>query len=182
MKLATKRLVLRPFTVKDIPEVHVYSSKTSVTKYMTWGPNTQKDSASFVHDVILKGKENPRYNYDFIVTLKDGIVIGACGIYFTALDKAPSLGWIFDEPYWQQGYGTEVAAALLSFAFKRLKVKSVRATADSENIASYKIMERIGMRFAGETPKEYQKIGKRIERKYELSALEYRLLNHKTFI
>lgn len=182
MKLATKRLILRPFTFADVDGVHAYSKKPSVTHFMVWGPNTLDDTKAFVRLVIKKGEEKPRYNYDFLVTLKDGTIIGACGIYFTDLSKAPSLGWVYDDTYWNQGYGTEAARALLAFAFNTLRLPKIRVMCIKENIGSKRIMEKVGLRFVGENYKEYPKLGKQVELVYELTALEYKLNNHKTFI
>lgn len=182
MRLATKRLVLRPFTLNDVDNVHRYSHKESVTKYMEWGPNTLAETEKFVKNVVYKSRVEPRYDYDFIVTLKDGTVIGACSINFKELSLPPSLGWVYDEPYWNNGYGTEVGRALLLYAFNTLKVRQVFATCDSENKGSSRIMEKIGMRFVKEIPQELNKLGKRLTKYYEVTALEYRLNNHKTFI
>ena len=182
MKLATKRLLLRPFTLEDVNAVHAYSKKESVTRFMVWGPNKLKDSEDFVKSVLVSSKEVPLYNHDFIATLKDGTVIGACGLYFKDLNKAPSLGWVIDDLYWNMGYGTEMGSALLRYAFKHLSIPRVYATCDSENIGSSRVMEKIGMRFVGEKTSESPKLSKRIEKIYEITALEYNLLTHKTFI
>ncbi|OQC50081.1 MAG: Acetyltransferase (GNAT) family protein [Tenericutes bacterium ADurb.Bin024] len=182
MKLATKRLILRPFTLDDVDAVQNYSSKESVTRYMMWGPNKYEDSKRFVTLVVTRNNETPRDVYDFIVTLKDGTVIGACGIYFDEYPKPPTLGWVFDDCYWNQGYGTEAAAALLAFAFNTLKVKSVLATCDAENVGSARVMEKIGMRYVETRPEELPKLGKRLTSVYEITALEYKLNKSKVFI
>ncbi|MDY0214716.1 MAG: GNAT family N-acetyltransferase [Bacilli bacterium] len=182
MKIATKRLLLRPFSLDDIDDVHAYSSNLNVTKYMEWGPNTYEDTKTFVKSVVRNHHNPARLNHDFIVSLKDGKVIGACSLNFQELDKAPSLGWVYHEDFWGQGYGTEVGYALLSYAFKTLKLRKVYATCDKENIGSKRIMEKIGMRFVEEKECSSKKMGSRIELRYELTALEYNLNNHKTFI
>ena len=136
----------QPFTLNDVDAVQKYSSKESVTRYMMWGPNKYEDTKRFVSSVVSRNSETPRDVFDFIVTLKDGTVIGACGLYFDEYPKPPTLGWVFDDTYWNQGYGTETGRALLAFGFNTLKVKSILATCDNENIASARIMEKIGMR------------------------------------
>ncbi|MGI6735368.1 MAG: GNAT family N-acetyltransferase [Bacilli bacterium] len=182
MKLATKRLILRPFTIDDVDAVQQYSSKESVTKYMMWGPNKYEDTKKFVMSVIARNNNNPKYDYDFIVTLKDGAVIGACGLYFRDFNTPPTLGWVYDDAYWNKGYATEVGNALLAFAFNNLKVKSVIATCDDENIGSARVMEKIGMRYVDTRPEELPKLGKRMMRVYEITALEHKLNNHRTLL
>ncbi|HOE53538.1 MAG: GNAT family N-acetyltransferase [Bacilli bacterium] len=182
MKLATKRLILRPFTLNDVDAVQKYSSKESVTRYMMWGPNKYEDTKRFVSSVVSRNSETPRDVFDFIVTLKDGTVIGACGLYFDEYPKPPTLGWVFDDTYWNQGYGTETGRALLAFGFNTLKVKSILATCDNENIASARIMEKIGMRYVETRPEELPKLGKRFIKVYEITALEYKLNSNKVLL
>lgn len=182
MLLATKRLVLRPMELDDINAVQKYAEKPSVVRFMEWGPNTVEQTKSFVQLVIEKNKETPRLSYDFIVTIKKTKeIIGACGIYFKDDKQPPSLGWVFDDLHWNKGYGTEVAARLLAFGFLTLNIPVIYAGAVYENAASWKIMERLGMRQVG----TYKKTIKNMEHvlvMYELTKLEYTLLNHKTYL
>ncbi len=183
MKLATKRLILRPFTRDDYTSVHRYSTKAKVVRFMDWGPNSPEETANFINIVLMRNAETPRLSYDFIVTLKTtSEVIGACGIYFDEDNtKPPTLGWVFDDTYWGNGYATEVAARLLAFAFNNLNVRVITASAVADNIASWKIMEKIGMRYANKSKitvkgSTYDYV------MYELTKLEYTLLNHKTYL
>ena len=66
MKLATKRLILRPFTLNDVDAVQKYSSKESVTRYMMWGLNKYEDTKRFVSSVVSRNSETPR---DFLILL-----------------------------------------------------------------------------------------------------------------
>lgn len=183
MKLATKRLILRPFNIDDIEAVHNYASREAVTKFMAWGPNKNvAQTREFVERVVLQNDNPARLNHDFLVTLKDGTVIGACSLMFKDFNSAPTLGWVYCDDYWNQGYGTEAAKALLNYAFKTLNVKKVVATCHAENIGSRRIMEKIGLRFVKEEKAHFPKLGDFIEHVYELTALEYNLNNHKTFI
>lgn len=181
MKLATKRLILRPFTSDDFTNIHNYSSKKSVTKYMEWGPNTQEETLNFLNSVLAHNNEDGS-TYDFMVTLKEtGTVIGACGVYFKD-NEAPFLGWVYDDVYWNKGYGTEVGRALLSFVFNKLNVPRIEATCHASNIGSKRIMEKIGMRYAGERSEHNKKLGNHTVLLFELTSLEYKLNNHRTFI
>lgn len=182
MKLATKRLILRPFTLNDVDNVDRYSKKEAVTTFMLWGPNTYEQSEQFVKHVVYQSRQKPLLEHHFMVQLKDGPVIGACSLTFKSLDEAPALGWVFDDIYWNQGYGTETAKALLNYSFNKLQVRKVYATCIDENIGSARVMEKNGMRYVKTISKEYTKLGKVMERIYEITALEYRLNNHKTII
>ncbi|WP_369128168.1 GNAT family N-acetyltransferase [Inconstantimicrobium porci] len=63
--------------------------------------------------------------------------------------KTWEIGWVFNNSYHNKGYATEAAKAVLKYAFEDLKLHRVIATCDTENTASYKVMEKIGMRREG---------------------------------
>jgi [ribosomal protein S5]-alanine N-acetyltransferase len=56
------------------------------------------------------------------------------------------IGWALGRPYQQQGYATEAAVALLAHAFETLRAHRVVATCQPENVASWRVMEKLGMR------------------------------------
>lgn len=66
-----------------------------------------------------------------------------------ARDAQAELGWTIDPRQAGQGYGTELARALLGFAFDDLGVRRVEAHAFADNAPSLRIMEKVGMRHEG---------------------------------
>jgi RimJ/RimL family protein N-acetyltransferase len=60
------------------------------------------------------------------------------------------IGWALRGPYWGRGYATEVGRAGLQFAFDELDMRAVVAFTERINVRSRAVMERIGMRYAGE--------------------------------
>ncbi len=63
----------------------------------------------------------------------------------TVADR-PELGFMLPKKYWGRGLATEVSKAILDYAFEILKLPEVVAVADSDNFASLKILEKIGMK------------------------------------
>jgi RimJ/RimL family protein N-acetyltransferase len=59
------------------------------------------------------------------------------------------IGWTIHPAYQRQGYATEAAAALLHYGFAEMKLHRIIATCQPENVASYRVMEKIGMRREG---------------------------------
>ncbi|MFC0673323.1 GNAT family N-acetyltransferase [Brachybacterium hainanense] len=66
-----------------------------------------------------------------------------------ARGRQAELGWVLDPAHQGQGLGTEFAAALLEIAFDGLDVRRVEASCFAANTASWRIMEKIGMRREG---------------------------------
>lgn len=146
MELSTDRLRMRPFTKKDFEAVHSYASDAETVKYMTFGPNTKKDTKRFLTETVDANKRLPRLQYDFALEKRDsGRLIGAVGLYLRDPGEAEA-GWILHRDFQKNGYMTEAAAALIDFAFSALKLHRVYARCYSENYGSRRVMENCGMR------------------------------------
>lgn len=91
-------------------------------------------------------KEKPKF-LEFAILYND-IHIGAVGVYFEK--DTGELGWIINKSYWGNGFAYEAAKALIDYTKTEIKVSHFMAHCDTENIASYKLMERLGMSRTGE--------------------------------
>lgn len=60
-------------------------------------------------------------------------------------NETVELGYILDNTYWHNGYGTEAARACLEYAFGELELKTVCCSIRPENVASIRVVERLGM-------------------------------------
>ncbi|MBD5137420.1 MAG: GNAT family N-acetyltransferase [Lachnospiraceae bacterium] len=74
--------------------------------------------------------------------------IGAVSVYFE--NDTGELGWIINKNYWRNGFAYEAAKALIYYTKTKIKVNHFLAHCDTENIASYKVMEKLGMSRTGE--------------------------------
>ncbi|OZI10939.1 GNAT family N-acetyltransferase [Bacillaceae bacterium SAS-127] len=145
--LITKRLCLREFEENDWQDVHTYASQPVVCQYQPWGPNTEKESKTFVEQAMVDSKENPRSRYVFaIIENENGKLIGAAEINIRDFqNKNGELGYILNPDYWRMGFATEAAKLLIEFGFKQLNLHRVYATCDPKNIGSSKVLEKIRM-------------------------------------
>ena len=83
--------------------------------------------------------------YEFAIEL-DGKLIGSISVYLSDNRASGDLGWILNKKYWNNGYATEAAKALKDFALNILQVKKLTANCDYRNIASSRVMEKIGLK------------------------------------
>lgn len=76
-------------------------------------------------------------------------IIGHCGL--NRLEGGPEIeiAYLFDEPYWGQGFATEIAGAVLERAFQAMGLERVVAVAFPENVRSIAVLQRIGMECIG---------------------------------
>lgn len=76
--------------------------------------------------------------------------IGRCGLDHTnPADADPALFYLLKAGYWGKGLASEAARALLDYTFTQLKLSSIHGGAAPENLASKRVMEKIGMKYIG---------------------------------
>ena len=173
MELKTKRLTLCPLGMKFLSSTHEYASDIENTRYMVYLPNeTVEETAEFLKGVDDEWqKEKPNF-YEFAILL-DGKHIGAASVTLED-DTSCELGWIMNKKYWGHGFASEAAEAIVNFAAHKLGVTHFIAHCDGENIGSYRVMEKIGMKRTGYYPGRKNKSSPedRMECLYELTVSE----------
>ncbi len=144
IQIKTERLVLRPLGTADLQTAHAYASDAETTAYMLRLPNrTLQQTQQFLLCAEQEWqKQSPRF-YEFAITLA-GRQIGAVSLYLEEEEPAGELGWILDKRCWRQGFATEAALAVREFA-RSLGLSRLTAHCDARNIASRRVMEKIGM-------------------------------------
>ncbi len=145
--LRTERLTLREFTPADERAVHSYAADPAVTRFVAWGPNTAGDTREFITNAIATSKTRPRTDFDLAVVHTDTqTLIGGAALRVTESEmREGEIGYVVHRDHWSRGYATEVAEALLQFAFSELGLQRVSATCDPENHASARVLEKVGM-------------------------------------
>ncbi len=118
---------------------------------MPWGPNTKSDTKKFVGRAIKFQSSKPRTRFELAITLRQtGELIGGCGIERRIRQpKLGTIGYCLNRAYWNKGYGTESAKALIEFGFTRLKLHKISALCDPENIGSNRVLKKSGMKLEG---------------------------------
>jgi RimJ/RimL family protein N-acetyltransferase len=145
--LTTERIILREMEEKDFVAVHAYASQEKVCQYQPWGPNTEQETVSFIKEVLVDAKKEPRNRFVFAIALQEsGEVIGAGELNRRDhTNRAGEIGYIVNPTYWRLGIATEVAKLLIGYGFNELKLHRVFATCDPRNTASSRILEKVGM-------------------------------------
>lgn len=59
------------------------------------------------------------------------------------------IGWVLNPDYYNKGYALEAAYGVLNYGFEKLGLHRFVATCQPENVPSYRVMEKIGMRREG---------------------------------
>lgn len=180
--LETQRLRIRPFALTDLDAIHHAldfedgRETTPLAERRIWLEWAVRNTPA------LAALYQPPYGDRAITLQATGEVIGACGLvptvmpvgllpyYQQALKPAPpvlfipevGLFWALDEAQRGRGYATEAAQALIDYAFQGLELLRIIATTEYTNIASQRVMQRLGMRIEqnpSEEPNWFQVVG-----------------------
>ena len=151
MELRTERLTLREFREDDWPALHDIESREDVARYQDFAPRSEAESRAYVLDSIEGARQHPRLTYDLAMTLNEtGTLIGRVGLGITDLEIGEAVLWYTLHPaQWGHGFTTEAAFAIVSAGFRELGLHRIWADCDPENVASWRVLEKIGMRREG---------------------------------
>jgi ribosomal-protein-alanine N-acetyltransferase len=146
--IETERLLLREFRAADEGQIGAYASDPEVVRLMIWGPNTPEMTRTFLARTLEEQQQWPRNSVGLAMELKDERhVIGSIGLRIKdEANRSADIGYVLNRRYWGRGYMTETARAILDAAFRDLHLHRVWATCDTRNHASYRVMEKLGMR------------------------------------
>ncbi len=149
--IETKRMILRPFTLDDIPASHLMNLDAEVSQY------TGDGGVVSLHEIERRIKENvlgdyKKYGYGRLAVEEKGgeNFIGFCGLKYIPEDKEVDLGYRFMKKYWGKGLATEASKACLDYGFNTLKLKRVTATVLPDNHASINVLRKLGFTFEKE--------------------------------
>lgn len=173
MNIDTKRLLLVPLGPQYLISTHEYASDLDNTKYMVHLPNTDiSETKSFLEGVQAEWDKSTPLFYEFAILLQHEH-IGAVCIYLNEDYTEGELGWIVNKKYWGNGYAIEAAKGIINFAKQELKICKFVAHCDSENINSYRVMEKLGMSFTSRSQGRRNKCSDE-DREELIYSLEYR--------
>jgi len=178
--IQTERLLLREFVAGDEQDVHEYASDPQVVRYSDWGPNDLATTQARLAARLQEQQEWPRDNIQLAMELRtEGRVIGILRLTVVdSVSRIADFGYTLNRRYWGNGYATEGAAALLNAGFVQMNLHRVWATCDVRNHASYRVMEKLGMRREAEFRKDVLQKGEwRDSYLYAILAEEWRPLN-----
>jgi ribosomal-protein-alanine N-acetyltransferase len=117
---------------------------------MLFLPNVSvQETENFLRSVEQEWQQEHPSAFEFAIVLDD-VQIGAVSISLGEITNQGEIGWILNKKYWNYGYVSEAAKAVLDFAKNQLHLQRVIAQCDCRNIASARVMEKIGMQLIDE--------------------------------
>ena len=147
--LETERLILRKLRLEDAKDLFEYASDKEVTKYVTWEPHKSiEDSINlikFTHERYEK-REGIIWG---IVCKENKKVIGTCDISPVTKHFRAEIAYALSRDYWGKGIMTEAVKEAIKFGFEKTNLNRIYAFSFPENVGSYTVMEKVGMKYEG---------------------------------
>lgn len=148
--LETERLLLRRFTKADVDHLFALDNDPAVMRYINGGTPTPRE---VIENDILPGfihYDHQRPAYGFWAAIEKATGDFVEWFSFRPKQNTPheiGLGYRFRKIAWGKGYATEGARTLIQKGFTELGAQCVVATTYEENVASRRVMEKVGMTF-----------------------------------
>ena len=148
--LLTERLILRSFTLEDAQDVQCLAGDRDIASTLPNMPHPYEDGMAeeWMHTCSDKFERDEALN--FAITLKtDKNLIGGIELRLDPENEKGELGYWIGKPYWNCGYATEAARAVVAYSFEVLKLNRIHAKRFKRNPASGRVLEKIGMCYEG---------------------------------
>lgn len=148
--IETHRLILRKLTLNDAKDMFEYASDPEVAKYVTWNYHKSiEDSISFLKSVIQKYEKKGVSEWG-IVYKENNKLIGTCGyVWWLPAHARAEIGYALSRMYWNKGLMTEAVKEVIKFGFEKMALNRIEARCKMENIASQRVLEKLGFVFEG---------------------------------
>lgn len=156
--LETERLIMRDVKESDLDGMFELDSDPLVHKYLGNNPIKSKDKAAEIIRFIHKQYKDLGIGRFATIEKSSGEFIGWSGLKFNTGEKEKlngktdfyDIGYRFIPRYWGKGYATESALVAIDFGFKELNIETMCGAAEKANLASNKVLQKIGLNFINE--------------------------------
>lgn len=157
--LETERFILREFSELDQEGIFLLESNPAVYTYLSvYDPVTGKNLYPPITDrkqvMPMIEKQWKQYAETgmgrwAIISKENKDFVGWCGLKIETIIRKPQvyndIGYRLREAYWGKGIATETAQACMKYGYEELKLDHIAAAADKRNIASDKVLHKIGL-------------------------------------
>ena len=148
--IETERLLLRKITLNDASDMFEYASNPEVSEYTMWSTHVSlEDTKYFLKSLTKMYKRRELVDWG-IVHKAEKKFIGTCGfVEWSMTHSRAEIGYALSARYWSEGYMSEAVNAIIEFGFREMLLNRVMGRCEVNNIASARVMEKVGMQLEG---------------------------------
>jgi ribosomal-protein-alanine N-acetyltransferase len=159
--IETHRLQLRLFEPSDAEQLYQLYSDPEVMRFMR-GTRSRQQAEEHVQ-AFAEQYAKMGFTLWAVEQKADSQIIGRVGLWFLDGTEEVELGYLIAKSHWGRGLATEASLACLDFGFRQLALEFTAAIAVPENVASLRVMKKLGFKFV------------RKDRYYDMDVLYHRL-------
>ena len=169
--LQTKRLQVRSVSHSDIDLVWSASRTPGFNDGMVWDPPESKEELIPITEKNISAWKEVQ-SFTFTIELaEENTPIGRIAIRCEDNPGVWDIGFWIHPDYWNKGYATEAARAVIEFGFVELAASRITTAHAIFNTPSKRVIEKLGFQFTGENPCGFKKQGKPVaEYEYAIEA------------
>ena len=148
--LETERLVLCPLSEADLDALHRNSNEPLVRLYLWDDEPVSMEQIKGIFSQSVREFAEKGLGLFGLRLRGEAELLGLCG--FRSLENTDDIELTYQLSHecWERGFATEAARACLHYAFEEVGLERVVAGIEPQNVASIKVIEKLGMRYAGE--------------------------------
>ena len=145
---STERLVLEEFQKKHSKFLLTLVNEPAWLAFIgDKNVHSIEDAEAFIENKFRKSYEESGFGF-YVVNLKEnGEPVGMCGLVDRNGLEDIDIGFAFLKKYRKMGFGYESSVGMLSYANKELGIEKVVAITHPDNVASGKLLEKLGLSF-----------------------------------
>jgi len=147
--LATERLVLRPFTLADAEAVQRLAGAEEIADTTLNIPHPYADGLAEAWIESHADAFRDRERVALAITDSNAVLVGAISLRLDLGHRRAELGYWIGLPFWERGYATEAAVAMVGYGFKELGLNRIFAHHLARNPASGRVLEKTGFVYEG---------------------------------
>ncbi|BAO77558.1 acetyltransferase, GNAT family [Winogradskyella sp. PG-2] len=148
--LQTKRLNIRPVDVEDAPFIlELMNTPKWIKNIGDRNVRTVEAAADYIKEKAFPQLKTHGYGNNVIIRKDDNIKPGTCGLYHREDRDDADIGFAFLPEYIGKGYAFEASNEIMIAAKKDYDLKELSGYTLKENLASRKLLERLGFKLKG---------------------------------
>jgi ribosomal-protein-alanine N-acetyltransferase len=145
--ITTSRLRMRPLSAADVDEMHQLWTDPDVRKYLWDDLVIDRKLAEDVVQASIDLFNSHRLGFWTLGLKDETATIGFCGLRLFGEPPEVEILFALYPAYWGLGLASEAAQSMLRFGFEQTGFDRIYGGADPPNLASFRVMERIGMKY-----------------------------------
>ena len=147
LPILTRHAIVRRLTSSDLPQFQAYRHDEDISRYQGWSAQSDEDALAFLDEMAIVPLFRPdKWTQLAIAESRTSKLIGDIGVYVSDDGTFAEIGFSLAKAAHGSGRATAAVSATIDLVLRWTDVVKIIGIPDARNIASIKLLERVGMR------------------------------------